>query len=567
MNISEKNNKFLFHVAQIFLYLMASNLLIASTVFIFGGTVGKYMLPLSFAAAILLTGIFYGGKIGRLYILEIIVSIALFCMLAYFCGMIYDTSWDGNAYHKLAIGLLKNHWNPMNANSNKEIIKNLIQIKSKPDHFIWAEAYPKAAWIFGASIYAITENIESGKVYTILGIFCAFAFTKYYLEKIGKSKRFSISFALAAALNPIAIAQLKTFYVDGYLYLILYILVLSLIMNSNKISASLAASAMIICGNIKFTGLFYGGVFCIAYYIWYCANSFIDKEKNFFQICLKRFCLFAALGLITIFWAGAQSYGTNFINHDNLLYPLMGKNSIDIITSNSPFPEANHFKNLLISIYSRMDNFTLNHNPKKVPILKIPFAIYDSEKTHLNIIDNRISGWGVWFSGFFTLSILAILIKLYSMQKNKEFFFLSMNIFVNLLLCFVIKESWWARYSPQIYFIALIGFFIVLDAKKSALFECIFLLIILANSVFFLEPYPYILRTTPKTQAVFNAAKKLDKVFIAPNIFEGTYFNLKDAGINYIIDESLNKAKSPLPHANLNLYFHEGVGGFVLENK
>ncbi len=87
MNISTTNktsvSKFVFHVAQIYLYLMVSNLLIASTVFMFGGTIGKYLLPLSFVVAIILTGIFYDGKIGRVYFYEAAVSIVLFCVLTY----------------------------------------------------------------------------------------------------------------------------------------------------------------------------------------------------------------------------------------------------------------------------------------------------------------------------------------------------------------------------------------------------------------------------------------------------------------------------------------------------
>jgi len=580
MNISTTNktsvSKFVFHVAQIYLYLMVSNLLIASTVFMFGGTIGKYLLPLSFVVAIILTGIFYDGKVGCVYFYEAAVSIVLFCVLTYWIGEIYDNSWDGNTYHKLAVGLLKNHWNPMDISSSRRILESILQIKSNSGHFIWVEGYPKATWIFGASIYIITENIECGKVYTIIAMFCVFAFTNYYLKMLGKSKRFCFLFSLAAALNPIAVTHLRSFYVDGYLHLILYILVLSLIMNadkkhtiSSKISKSLIASAMIVCGNIKFTGLFYGGVFCIAYYVWYCAVSFIDKKKDLFQKCLKSFCLLASLGIVTIFWAGSSAYYTNLVNHNTLMYPLTGNNPRDIITNHLPFPNANHFKNFIISLYSKMDNFFFQRNPERTPELKIPFTIYDEEIKiwRLSEIANRISGFGIWFSGIFTLSIIAILIKLFCIKEKRQFFFLMMNLFVNFFLCFFLKESWWARYAPQIYFIALIGFFIVLNAKKSVLIECLFSLIIIINSFFFLAPFTYLLQRTPKTQTIFNAAQQLEKVFIAPNDFEGVYFNLIDAKINYVIDESLNKKKSPVPYANLNLYFHEGVNGFVLEKK
>lgn len=45
--------------------------------------------------------------------------------------------------------------------------KNDTEIEDK-GQFLWIDHYPKVTWNFAASIYAITNNIESGKVLTVL---------------------------------------------------------------------------------------------------------------------------------------------------------------------------------------------------------------------------------------------------------------------------------------------------------------------------------------------------------------------------------------------------------------
>lgn len=81
-------------------------------------------------------------------------------------------------------------------------------------------------------------------------------------------------------MNPIAVQQLDTYYVDGFLHLMLYITVISLIMNmesnqvtDEKISFSMVAASVMTCLNRKFTGIAFCGIYCLAYYLFWCMTS------------------------------------------------------------------------------------------------------------------------------------------------------------------------------------------------------------------------------------------------------------------------------------------------------
>lgn len=541
-----KIHQFFYHISLLYIYMMAVNILIAAIFFAIGKSMNWYFLPLSFCISIAILCFFYDDIIDKKFIYEILVAIAILLVCIYFAGKFYDTSWDGNAYHKLAIGLLKNHWNPLYNTPDGNVSLDILGIENTGSG-LWVEAYCKATWFLGASIYFLTGNIETGKAYTIIGMICVFFITFYFLRKKRKRMHFCLLFSLAAMLNPIAVQQIDSFYIDGFLQSMLYILVVALYMNITeknkkklKTSASLIAASMIICGNIKFTGLLYGGIFCIVYFLWYCVKEAHNKEIYWVKKCIKRGMAYAVLAFVTIFWAGSSSYLTNFINHGTFTYPLTGKNPVDIMSANSPFEDTNHFKNLFISLFSEMDNLKVTSN--RVPTLKVPFTLnWESESAMLDLPDARISGFGFFFSGLLIIAIILILIKLLRMKKNADFYLLLINVLVCIALSIGITESWWARYAPYIYFILLMGLYIILDAKKIYAYAIgtLMAVIVCVNGAIFLYSLPEEMKFSKQ---VFSQIKELNNyklIDVYTTSFSGLYFNLKDLGVYYSVNENL----------------------------
>lgn len=537
-------SKMLFHVSQIYLYLLAADLMVASTLFIVGGTVEWYVLPVSFCIAVFMLGLFYEDPVDIKIIYEIVAAIGLLVIMTYLAGAVYDFSYDGNTYHKMAVGLLKNGWNPMKSGAAGFAAQNAIGIDATGTE-IWMESYCKESWIFGASIYSLTGNIECGKVYTMIAMVCAFGLTYAYLRHRMKSVRFSLIFSVVSMLNPIAIVQMKTFYVDGYLQIMLYILVLSLIMGVDteysihrKTSASLTACAMVICGNVKFTGLLYGGIFCIAYYLWQCAADAKADKSVFIKKCIKKGMLFACLAAVTMFWAGSSVYLLNFLHHGTFTYPLTGKNAIDIISGNSPFAEENHFKNLFMSLFSKMSDFTIDTN--RQPELKIPFSIYwDEESGILSYADARISGFGILFSGVLVMALVGIVMWLFHTAREKIFYFWMMNLAVNMGICLLLKESWWARYTPCIYFLSLMGFYLIWEMKGKKLIRMtahIMAIVFLMNSMLFFLPLLGVLKNSRDVRDRMRSLAQHRLVYLDYSDFPGACFNVMDQGVFMKID-------------------------------
>ena len=538
------------HISQLFLYTIAASILLSELVFIWGRAISWYIMPLGFLAGILCLALLYGDGQKRKMLGEVFVTILLFLVACVISGKFLDFSYDGNSYHKVAVGLLKNHWNPMlqtSANGMEELMGMPCAGS------MWAECYAKGAWILGAGIYGLTGNIECGKAYTLISMVIAFLLTYYCVRRYSKGKLFSMAFAGAAAINPVAILQMTTFYVDGYLHMTLYILVLALSWlareesdrEERRIFGSIVACAVVICGTIKYTGLLYGGVYCIIFFLYYCYRQLRSKDSTCWKRIRDCFFRFAFLAGITVFWAGADCYVMNTVRYGAPLYPLYGKGNVDIMTENSAFGEVNRVKNLFISLFSKAGN-PIRSLGAPPPELKAPFTVdWAVEKDIAGCTDCRISGFGVLFSGILIIAAVAIIVKLINTaktEKGKGIPFWILLLGTNVGLCLAITESWWARYAPYIWFTALLGLFFALEWKSNVFGEWlkgVLCVIVLSNSLFCLWKTPDTLRQSDVIREEMYALRRNTFVEVDVGVFPGIYFNLLDQNVRVIPNETL----------------------------
>ena len=551
-----KFSETLFHVGQLILYLLASNLMISTLVFLVGGSVDTWLLPISAVAAVLLLLSFYDEKPNvKSFLTEILLTFGLFLLLSCFCGNLHDTSYDGCAYHKLAVGMLRDGWSPIW--QNPYAFSSTVFGVEEVGCTLWVEAYCKQPWIFAASLYCITGNIENGKMYTLLAMCCVLFLTYGYLRKKEKSRKLSACVAVAATVNPVVIAQLDSYYVDGYLHAMLWILVIGLTMNveenrvvSRGISASILVSAMLICANIKFTGLLYGGIYCIAYFVFWAIKQTRQEEGNWFPKVFKECMLYALLAVVCFSWAGMPTYVTNTVNHGTPTYPLTGEDPRDIMTYVSPrtFVESSGLESLGLSLFSKMDSF--NYNIDREPVLKVPFAVYENEFYCLDITDARISGFGIWFSGIFVITVIVMLVYLLKKKEKTETYALIVtNVLTSIFLCVVIKESWWARYAPYIYFLVVIALYLVMDfcenrthtkdRKIANALAVVLFLLITVNGISFARQIPTELIRSKMTDLQFMELAKAEEVYFDYGEYAGIYYNIQDAGLEITVDNTL----------------------------
>lgn len=464
----------------------------------------------------------------------------------------YDLTVDGNSYHKSAIAFIKNGWNPI-YQSSREFQKNNVDIVKIGDDSrvdIWIDHYPKATWIISAVIYNMTGNIESGKVINFIFSIMLLIISYNLLRKI-LDKKYASIISLLLVLNPIMISQFFSYYLDGLVgvLFLLEIFILLLINPKEKTNIWLFISLMSIISiftNLKFTGLVFSGVIAAIYYFYWLI--IYRKDKDIINI-FKRWTLnFLIIFLVSILVVGLTSYVRNTVAKKNPLYPLIGKDKIDIITTMQPksFVNKNMFEKFYISLFSKTENVTyFSDGPK----LKLPIKVYKSEIDNLMIPDVRIGGFGPLFAMIFIFSLLIFIysfIIIYKKDKKKIIYILLplLSILISMIL---VKEIWWARYVPQLYFFVIIslGMFIYTNKKNKIInvLSLLFIILIIINLFFFIKNKKELFRIYNTINSDLIELQNKDNNKLKLNGLHdlyGYYYVLKDRNIKYEIAQDIN---------------------------
>ena len=213
--------------AMFLLLLTISILVITACLFFVKVTVTPYHLPIIYLLVIGVYWLVYKKEDWKINLSGLIVATMIFITSIVVFSNIYDVTSDGNTYHKLAIGSMKNGWNPVYESSKDFTIEkgNVFDPAEKNMNTLWADHYTKGTEIFAAVIYAFTGNIESGKIYTVLFMYIVFGILVSYLAE-HKKVNILASFAIALLLvvNPITLVQMGNYYIDASLGLMLYLI-------------------------------------------------------------------------------------------------------------------------------------------------------------------------------------------------------------------------------------------------------------------------------------------------------------------------------------------------------
>ena len=354
----------------------------------------------------------------------IIVYLLLVLITPFIFTKTYDLTVDGNSYHKTAIGLMSDGWNPIYESSNNFNSKTIGKLSeltkdNKSKIALWIDHYPKASYFIGTVIYSYTGNIESGKCITfLLDISLVLLLLSILEDKIGKTKAIIIS--ILVGLNPIVLSQIFTYYVDGLMG-ILFGIELLLLSNTKIYEKKYDINFIYLlccCGifvNLKYTGLLYSGLIAAIYYFYYIIKNKQNRLETFKNMTIK----FSIIFIIAIGFIGYSSYIKNTLEHHNPLYPIIGKDKVDIITMMYPdnYDNMNSFERFINSIYSKTENLSRNNGNTTI---KNPLKIYKSEIDSIALPDTRIGGFGPLFGAITTVSIIFICILIIKKIKKDK---------------------------------------------------------------------------------------------------------------------------------------------------
>lgn len=499
-------------------------LLLTSFLFLLGCNISNWIFPVSLLLASL--PILYISKKDNssywrnclLFYSIILVSLAL-------SSIAYDPTGDGLTYHQDIIYQLKNGWNPVYAHH---------ATGAHPVLAIWVSHYPKGIETISAVIYAFTNNIECGKTVNFMLVIASFCFILHYFSNVWAglkaTKRFYYIFILT--LCPIVVAQGLTYYVDWSQYALLAILVLTLLSMNNKIELYEKITIGIVVAlavSIKLNHAFWVGFTILCYLL------YVVLRKKYSIAC--SITLVSVMGvLVGCCVIGYNPYITNFIDHSNPLYSMLGEKGVIINNIPKSIPsnmvDNSAVENVFVSLFSHTIPPMLGTTPVK---LYFPLTFTKYDLLACGTADLRVSGYGLFFNVILILSL--IFYGLCRLTRKDRL--ISLMILSGLVVAlFILPFGWWARYVPFFY---VFPFVILLYSERYQLpvylmklrkviyaFTVINILLVMASAL---------LISISKYKQVEGLLDKLsDKKELKINTGKNVGFKIKleEAGINYI---------------------------------
>lgn len=552
--------------AKFLLILITLVLLITSFLFIINIEITKLHLPIIIVLSIMVYVILKKDKI-KTSLCAIIIGLFVFSLCTVAAGKIYDGTADGNTYHKLTIGALKNGWNPIyqniadfnrNAGNPFDILEDNVNVK-------WSNHYAMGTEEFGAVVYAFTGNIETAKVFNILWIYIGLFILYGLFMQMGISSFKSLLLSGVLAFNPISLTQITNLYLDGVLAISLFIIIIieiikSLYKENDKANNLILALAIIWCVNSKFTGLAFSACFCFVLYLYRNIRNYLKDKKVFKSNLIKETIYYLVVVFITVIIIGAPTYTKNTIKNGNPLYPLYGKGHVDnMVMMEIPksMQEYSSLRIFLTSIFAKGENVSPSYSEvQNNPNLKIPFTFSKEEVKNYNIPDIRMGGFGPLFSGIFIITIIgliAISIKLIKEKEYEKLVVYGALVLTTFILVLSLDGSYWARYIPYVYLLPIYPLIYVMkkEFKKFKLINVVGIITIaifgINSSLILFAQYSstkstneYIKIRIENLNEYYTKNKEI-KVNLNHHGLQGIEYNLDDLEIrNYeLIDEKL----------------------------
>lgn len=464
--------------------------------FLLSYPVSNLTLGIAFITYLLLLGIFFAiaktsreGRVNRYVALTMFVLFTVyFAVTSVALSHTFDTSWDGQGYHQSAIIGLSEGWNP--------IWESEIALNQRLPSQIFAEGYPSALWEIHASIYSITDSINSAKVMNVVSAFIALLCVYSLLRKISLGRLLSSILSILVVIQPVFAIQMLTFMADGFGYQILVIAVatLVLVMLSSRDYWAIAVFIMaeLFLVSTKYSNLPVALVLGIIFAS-VIINRFLNKEYTF-TIQTKMFIL--VVSIVSIIFAYLP-YGRNAVFHGALFYPtnipeLSGSVRYNNVPSN--LQDKSKIELLFYGLFSRTQSSESGDPRHKTNVahLKVPFTFTQSELDDtVALYNNRVGAGGPFFSGALVLSVILLAFTSFQKKNRKQRYALYVSYFsvgLMLVLSLLTPAPNLLRYVYQLQllpFVVTIPLFVYFKNISVKVISGLILLVIVINTVIY----------------------------------------------------------------------------------
>lgn len=524
--------------------------------FFIGATINEYTLPLIILSYLSGLVIIYSSNIFNLKqgfekylpILFFSVTIFIFAVIAQLLGFTYDTSWDGQGYHQSAVIALSNNWNPLYDPS--------IDFAQVLPSQIFAEGYPSALWELEASVYSLTDRINSAKVFNFAIAFLAAVIVYSLTRKLKLPKILSVIISILIALQPVYLIQLLSFMADGFGYELLVIAACSLaiVAFSPKSYWAIATFLMaeLFLVTTKYSHLPVSLVLGIIFGL-----IVFNRILNYDYRINKNSITFTILFVLTALIFATIPYFRNQFHHSAMFYPtnipdLMGSVKYNNVPNN--LQDSNKLSLLFHGIFSKAQTKESGdpRSETNVADLKIPFSFSPKEiNDSATLYNNRVGGGGPFFSGLVVLSLILVTYLYIKAESKKQRYAIYASLFtfmIIIVLSLLAPTPNLLRYTNQL---QLIPFAVIIPiyAVFNKPFIKIFCFIILAVSAVNLILFGSAIfaKSISEANAMNKQMADLRKTDLTYQVkaqqFYSSYILLKEQNVKFEITDSLKCQK------------------------
>jgi hypothetical protein len=410
-------------------------LALAAVGFAAGAGLGSAHLPVAAAAAVLVVvAAAPRSGLGRRRAAAIACGALLAVPAAVaVAARFYDLSFDGQWYHQPAAAAFATGWNPLTGPSGAD-----------PGAAIYVEHYAHGPAIAAGALIRAAGRLEAGKAWNLVLALAAYASVlALVLRETRLRAAVAAAVAAVAALNPVAVTQLLTFYVDGHVASLLTVMLAAAVLlarGAGLLAGALLCFAVVGLANAKFTGAAYAALVGAGLV----ALAAVAGGRRAAARVAGVGGLALAVGVLAIGWS---PYVTNWQRKGHPLWPVAGREAIDLIGAQLPagFERLNRVEKLATS------TFAASSAPPRVRA-KWPFQIVGGEPPAFAKADVRVGGFGPWFGGALLLAASAAVGR--GARHGAAGAALALAC-VALASALANPEAWWARYAPQLWLVPL----------------------------------------------------------------------------------------------------------------
>ncbi len=396
------------------------------------------------------------GPSRRLRIAAAAAAVVIIGLSLLFAATFFDMSWDGLWYHQTAVYQMAHGWNPL-YDPMHAFTRHLQD---------WLRHYAKGPWYVALALYKTTGDIEWSKPAPAMAMAAAFLCVLAAAIDVGLRRRTAVVLAALVSLNPVVVCELASYLVDGLMISFLACFVASQFSilhrerasHASRLLVVVAMLSAILCIDTKLTGLVYFCFFCAA------GGVYVLLQRR--DLLVRYAMVQAASVVVGVAILGFNPYVTNTLNRGHPFYPWLGtaahpgfnadpgRDPVEHSETPPNMVGRSRFVRLYYAIFGRPGSQPFLDGPNAK--LMWPFQIGWKDFHLFNFHDVRIGGFGPLFSGALLLAIALLIATLIHPGRLPR-------VIPILLICTIVgsllasKHTWWARYGPQLWWLAIVA--------------------------------------------------------------------------------------------------------------